>query len=64
MIDLLLEVARALLLSEIEKALVKKVAPISQKKRVADLFHQYEDNGGNHGLKDFFEMFMQLPEDR
>ena len=60
---LIVEVSRDLLLNEMEKAIAKKYAPTSQKRRVSDLFAEYSNNGGNHGLGEIYHIFEKLPDE-
>jgi cytochrome c biogenesis factor len=53
--ELVLSVARQMLLEEMEKAIYAGEVTIERKLVLGDLYHQYEANGGNGTIKEMWE---------
>lgn len=59
---LMVEEARTTLCRIMEKAINRGYEPLFIKERTADLFAEYTENGGNHGVGELYNRYRSLPE--
>lgn len=59
--DLLVEVARDLLIKEMKQAIDRGWCSVEDQERTGDLFGKYSSNGGNHGVGNIYNQYKMLP---